>query len=403
VVVVVVNWVVGAEVVCPKCGKPGKVGRDRFTWRGRVYYYWTVRHYENGRVRRCTIQRAEGEAAQAQVAKPARAKRERAKRAARQARPRVEAPVPASAPAPAASQVDVKAIVEEAVRTAVAEALKAVNAETARILAEAVSAAVKEALAAVRAELETQRVVFQRVEDAVRQKKGEGAKAVQRGEVKVELRPNTLHWMIVEVLRGRELTKEEIAAELERRFGRRVSGNSLSGRLSELRGAGIVECRRAGKTWLWRLANDNIPAGSAQKAEKAEPETRRETRPAAQQPERQHQPAPAYVAPARASNTPAASIPAGSLQAAGLPSFAVDNPWLDILARRGETSSASTANSTSSNSGNSGLPSFAVDNPWLEVLSGKRATSGEGVASVDNSNLPSFAVDNPWLALLARR
>jgi len=387
------NWVVGAEVTCPKCGKPGKVGRDRFTWRGRVYYYWTVRHYENGRVRRCTIQRAGGEA-QAAAVKPRAAKAAKP-RTPRQARLQVEAPAPAPAPV---TQLDVQSIVQEAVRAAVAEALKAVNAETARILAEAVSAAVREALAAVRAELEQQRAQLQRIEDSVRQRKGEGAKAVQRGEVKVEVRSGTLHWMIVEVLRGRELTKEEIAQELEKRFGRKVSGNSLSGRLSELRGAGYVECRRAGKTWLWRLARE-IPAGSAEKAERKE-EPRRE--PAAQRPARS-QSAPAYVAPARIQHS---DIPAGSSQAeTGLPSFAVGNPWLNILAGRGEVTAANTNTASTASSTSSDLPSFAVDNPWLEVLSGKRVTSGEteNTAIVNGDGLPSFVADNPWLAILARK
>jgi DNA-binding transcriptional ArsR family regulator len=296
-----------------------------------------------------------------------------------------------------------KSIVEEAVKAAVTEALKAVNNEAARIIAEAVSTAVREALAAVRAELEAQRVMLQRVEDAVRQRKGEGARAVARGEVKITLKPGSLHWQIVQILQGRELTKEEIAKELERRFGRKVSGNSLSGRLSELRGAGIVECVRRGKTWLWRLANDNIPAASAKKWSAAEI-PRRETRPAAQQPERQP---PAYVAPARASDIPAANIPAASQSGGGLPSFAQGNPWLEILSGRGETSAPSAA----ARSASSDLPSFVQDNPWLEVLSGRGLGNGEAngastsssASSVDNSGLPSFAADNPWLAILSRR
>jgi len=379
------NLTPGAEVVCPKCGTRGIVAVDAFKVKGKTYTYVVVRHRENGKVRRCLIQRLD---AQQAVAKRGRAKPRRvAKRAARANQTEAQAPAPAPQPS-----IDVRSIVEEAVRTAVAEALKAVNAEAAKILAEAVSTAVREALTAVRAELEQQRAQLTRIEDSVRQKKGEGARAVTRGEVKVELRPGTLHWMIVEVLRGRELTKEEIAQELEKRFGRKVSGNSLSGRLSELRGAGYVECRRAGKTWLWRLARE-IPAGSAEKAERKE-EPRRE--PAAQRPARS-QPAPAYVAPARIQHS---DIPAGSSQAeTGLPSFAVGNPWLNILAGRGEASvnTASTANSTSSG----GLPSFVQDNPWLSILSGN--TRIESGASASQSGLPSFAVDNPWLAILARR
>jgi len=387
---VVQNLVPGQTVTCPKCGSPGVVAVDTFSAKGRKYQYLVVRHRENGKVRRCIIRRLD---AQQAVAKPERAKQRVAKPRARQVRLQVEAPAPA-APAAQPSSIDVQSIVQEAVRAAVREALAAVNAETARLLAEAVSAAVREALAAVRAELEQQRAALRRIEDSVRQRKGEGAKAVQRGEVKVELRPGTLHWQICEVLRGRELTKEEIAQELEKRFGRRVSGNSLSGRLSELKGAGLVECRRVGRTWLWRFTGD-IPAMSAERKE----ESRRETRSAAQQqPARQYQP-PAYVAPVRT------DIPAGSSpqpQAAGLPSFAVDNPWLAILAGRDETTSAPSA--TAARSASSGLPSFVQDNPWLEVLSGRGSSSkAENAASVNNDSLPSFAVDNPWLTLLARR
>ena len=341
------NLTPGAEVVCPKCGTPGIVAVDAFKVKGKTYTYVVVRHRENGKVRRCLIQRLD---AQQAVAKRGRAKPRRvAKRAARANQTEAQAPAPAPQPS-----IDVRSIVEEAVRTAVAEALKAVNAEAAKILAEAISTAVREALAAVRAELEQQRAQLQRIEDSVRQRKGEGAKAVARGEVKVELRPGTLHWQICEVLCGRELTKEEIAQELEKRFGRRVSGNSLSGRLSELKGAGLVECRRVGRTWLWRLTGD-IPAMSAERKE----ESRRETRSAApaQQPARS-QP-PAYVARSEQAN-----ITAVSSQPAGLPSFAVDNPWLAILA--GREPAANTSTTTSSD-----LPSFAVDNPWLEVLSGR--------------------------------
>jgi transposase-like protein len=54
------NWVVGQEVECPKCGKRGKVGIDKFRAGGKEYYYWTVRHYEGHRVRRCVIARTNG-------------------------------------------------------------------------------------------------------------------------------------------------------------------------------------------------------------------------------------------------------------------------------------------------------------------------------------------------------
>jgi len=91
------------------------------------------------------------------------------------------------------------------------------------------------------------------VKEQVRQRKGPGARAVSRGEKKIEIKEGNLYWMIREVLRGRgDLAKEEIAEEIQRRFNKRVSGNSLSGRLSELAAAGYVAAQRQGRTWRWR-------------------------------------------------------------------------------------------------------------------------------------------------------
>ncbi|MCC6065988.1 MAG: hypothetical protein LM576_08400, partial [Thermofilum sp.] len=68
------NWRVGQEVVCPRCGQPGRVGIDVFTAKGRRYRYWTVRHYteRNGErvVRRCVIGRVEGEVPVVETPKP---------------------------------------------------------------------------------------------------------------------------------------------------------------------------------------------------------------------------------------------------------------------------------------------------------------------------------------------
>ena len=54
------------EVVkCPKCGKPGRLAVHRVRSKGRVYAYTVVKHVENGKVRRCILERilerAEGE------------------------------------------------------------------------------------------------------------------------------------------------------------------------------------------------------------------------------------------------------------------------------------------------------------------------------------------------------
>jgi hypothetical protein len=49
------GWSVGQTVTCPKCGKQGKVGVDKFRSGKKVFHYWTVRHYEGSKVRRCII------------------------------------------------------------------------------------------------------------------------------------------------------------------------------------------------------------------------------------------------------------------------------------------------------------------------------------------------------------
>jgi hypothetical protein len=70
------------------------------------------------------------------------------------------------------------------------------------------------------------------------QKKGEGAHYAEKIR---KLSP--LHEEILEILALHgPLTKAKIGGILADR-GRRVSGNSLSGRLSELAGLGLVECK----------------------------------------------------------------------------------------------------------------------------------------------------------------
>jgi len=335
----VANWVVGTEIVCPKCDKPGKVGRDKFTWRGRVYYYWTVRHYENGRVRRCIIQRAEGETPVVETPKAESQVPAGPKTAAETVKVEVQTPmtgtevevpepprfsdemplpeevdrvawyitkisaswgsfrenpspenlnrfvktvnqtaqrlgIPAGDVAAAAEYFykvrseKAKAVVNEAVKrfvariviantvhfasvpaergteTEVAEA-KEVRVEVPREVVETVQA-LRDQIAALQRDLEY-------VKEQVRQRKGVGARAVARGEKRIEFREGNMYWMIREVMRsGGEWTKEQIVDEIRRRFGKEVSGNSVSGRLSELAAAGYVIGRREGRTWYWR-------------------------------------------------------------------------------------------------------------------------------------------------------
>ena len=54
-----VGEVVNEVVKCPKCGKPGRLAVHRVRSKGRVYAYTVVKHVENGKVRRCILERAE--------------------------------------------------------------------------------------------------------------------------------------------------------------------------------------------------------------------------------------------------------------------------------------------------------------------------------------------------------
>jgi uncharacterized protein YajQ (UPF0234 family) len=367
VVVWVAKWVVGTAIVGPKCGKPGKVGRDKFTWKGRVYYYWTVRHYENGRVRRCIIQRAEGGApvveipraesqvpagpkaaaeaagveeegegevaAAAPVEVPAfeeapewerrawhyivkvnaswgsfrenpteenfrtfvntvqktawrvgvpchyvivaaenffRAKSGVAKGAVNNAmqhfsyaireamKKRAEGTETAVQAAPVAPQPvsDVKEI-GEVVREEVERAVNAVMSEIASRMMEKeeveVPKEVVESIQVVRDQIATIQRELDYVKEQVRQRKGVGARAIARGEKRIEFKEGGMYWMIREVMRqGGEWTKEQIVDEIRKRFGKVVSGNSVSGRISEMAAAGFVVGRREGRTWYWR-------------------------------------------------------------------------------------------------------------------------------------------------------
>jgi len=369
----------GTEVVCPKCGKRGVAAHDIFSAKGKKYAYLVVRHREDGRLRRCLIQRlAEGAKPVAKPRDRASVKprpQQRAKPAAKQAR-QARLPVEAAAPTPAPvapAPAFTKEELERVIAAAVSAAVSSLREEFSRAIAEAVAAAIRDALSSVTAKLEEQKRELEIIKEQVRQRKGVGAAAVKRGEVRVRLSPGGLHAQIVEVLRGgRELTKEEIAAELERRFGRKVSGNSLSGRLSELKGAGLVECVRRGRTWYWRLA-------AAEPAARVEPRSREERKQQIQQSQtrtavRAATPSPTATA-AAASAAPAAPAATTATTAdyngGSLPSFAKDNPWLAILSGAATAASASTAAVRADDSDLSDLPSFAKDNPWLAVLSAR--------------------------------
>lgn len=49
------------EIVCPRCGKPGRLVKHTVRSKGREYTYIAVKHVEGGRVRRCLLRREEAE------------------------------------------------------------------------------------------------------------------------------------------------------------------------------------------------------------------------------------------------------------------------------------------------------------------------------------------------------
>jgi hypothetical protein len=98
----------GERVECPKCNKVGVAAVDRFTAKGREYYYVVVRHFEGDKVRRCVIRRYEPPREQAGAAVEER--RGVREVAAAGAQPQAPSPQP----------VEARAVEEEAPRRAVA-------------------------------------------------------------------------------------------------------------------------------------------------------------------------------------------------------------------------------------------------------------------------------------------
>ena len=329
------GWTVGQEVVCPKCGKVGRVGIDTFTAKGRKYQYWTVRHYTKDGVKRCVIGKVE------EVAAPVEAPAAQAEPKTEVAAPRVEVQAPAVGTVveipeppvfkdvtPSPEEVDrvswyiskvaaswgsfrenptpenmnrfirtvnqvsqrvgipagdvvaateyfykvrsekARAVVNEAVKRFVARMVIANTAHFASVPAERGTETESEEVKEIKVEVpeeivESIRMVrdqiaaiqreIEYIREQVRQRKGTGARAIVRGEKKIEFREGILYWMIREVMKsGGEWTKEQIVEEIRKRFGKEVSGNSVSGRISEMAAAGYVAGRREGRTWYWR-------------------------------------------------------------------------------------------------------------------------------------------------------
>jgi hypothetical protein len=336
-----VAWEVGREVLCPKCGQPGRVGVDKFRAKGRVYEYWTVRHYINGRVKRCVVGRVEGsvpevgtetEVPETAPQVPAGPKTEVSVVQAPVAGTEVEVPEPPvfKDETPIPEEVDrvswyitkisaswgsfrenpsednmnrfirtvnqvsqrvgipagdvvaaaeyfykvrsekAKAVVNEAVKRFVARIVIANTAHFASVPAERgteteseevkeikveVPREVVESIQMVRDQIQAVQREIEYVKEQVRQRKGFGARAVVRGERRIEFKEGNMYWMIAQIMRGGgEWTKEQIVDEIRKRFGKEVSGNSVSGRISEMAAAGYIAGRREGKTWYWRWA-----------------------------------------------------------------------------------------------------------------------------------------------------
>ena len=365
------NMRVGEEVTCPKCGKVGRVGIDKFRAGDKEYFYWTVRHYEGRRVRRCIVGRAEGpapaveargEAVQAPretkaVEVPEPAPQAQAEPSAEVGVPRVvgwrveefavEESIPEwerrawwyvvkvnaswgsfrenpseenfkrfvntvqdiaqrvgvpchyvmtaaehfyktksgvatgavnnamqwfsrsimetmkrqakgtetavqaaqTAPQPSVSVEEVRKVVREEVAKAV-ETIRIPQVQETRV---EVPKEVVETITTIRDQIAAIQREVEYIKEQVRQRKGFGARAVARGERKIEFKEGNMYWMIREIMKdGKERTKEQIAEEIRVRYGKEVSGNSVSGRISEMAAAGFIQGRREGRTWYWR-------------------------------------------------------------------------------------------------------------------------------------------------------
>jgi hypothetical protein len=156
--------------------------------------------------------------------------------------------------APAAPQpaVDVEAV-RKVVREEVARIAESVRIPQAPEVKVEVPREVVESIQTVRDQIAAMQREIEYIKEQVRQRKGVGARAVARGEKRIEFREGNMYWMIREIMRsGGEWTKEAIVEEIRKRFGKEVSGNSVSGRISEMAAAGYVAGRREGRTWYWR-------------------------------------------------------------------------------------------------------------------------------------------------------
>jgi hypothetical protein len=157
--------------------------------------------------------------------------------------------VPQTAPQPVVDVDEIRAVVREEVAK-VAETIRVPQVQEVKV---EVPREVVETIAAIRNQVAAMQKEIEYIKEQVRQRKGPGARAVARGERKIEFREGNMYWMIAQIMKsGDEWTKEQIVDEIRRRFGKVVSGNSVSGRISEMAAAGYVAGRKVGRTWYWR-------------------------------------------------------------------------------------------------------------------------------------------------------
>ena len=143
--------------------------------------------------------------------------------------------------------------VRDAVREEVGRALESLKVPQVQEVRVEVPREVVESVQMLRDQVQQVQREVEYIREQVRQRKGWGARAVARGEKRIDFKEGNLYWMLREIMReGGEWTKEQLQEEIRRRFNREVSGNSVSGRLSELAAAGFVQGRREGRTWYWR-------------------------------------------------------------------------------------------------------------------------------------------------------
>ncbi|MCC6051495.1 MAG: hypothetical protein LM580_12355, partial [Thermofilum sp.] len=108
--------------------------------------------------------------------------------------------------------------IRKVVREEVAKAVETIRIPQAPEVRVEVPREVVETIAAVRNQIAALQRDLEYVKEQVRQRKGTGARAVVRGERRIEFREGNLYWMIAQIMKqGGEWTKEAIVDEIKRK------------------------------------------------------------------------------------------------------------------------------------------------------------------------------------------